>query len=124
MFALECINLQGYQRKGLGSPPLSDQSMSSHPSALSFASDTTVVSEYIPDEYERTTYYNGIAGDSDHPELVYRSDLFTMPFPKPTGRHAPVPVRSLRGVFDTPLNGVWHTVGPQIRDLVNASKVH
>ncbi|KAF8208723.1 hypothetical protein K438DRAFT_1712445 [Mycena galopus ATCC 62051] len=84
----------------------------------------TVVSQYAPDEYERTTFYNGITGNGDHPELVYRSDFLTTPFPKPVGRFAHIPVKSLRGVFDTPLNGVWHTVGPQIRNLIQSSKVN
>ena len=98
--------------------------MSSNPSAaLTFASDATVVSEYTPDEYERGSYYKGITGDGDHPELVYRSDFSTKPFPKPVGRFAHIPVKSLRGVFDTPLNGVWDTVGPEIRDLVKARKI-
>ena len=89
------------------------------------ADDTTVrVSEYTPDEYERTTYYNGIAGD-DHPYLVYRSDFSTAVFPKPAGRHAHIPVKSLRGVHDTPLNGkgVWDTVLPKIGDLAIAQKI-
>ena len=68
----------------------------------------------------RTPYYNGITGDRDHPVLVYRSDFLTTPFPKPVGRHAHIPVKSLRGVFDTPLNGIWDVVGPQIRDLIKA----
>ncbi|KIY53267.1 hypothetical protein FISHEDRAFT_63434 [Fistulina hepatica ATCC 64428] len=83
-----------------------------------------MVSAYTPDEYERTSYYNGITGDGDHPELVYRSDFLTTPFPKPVGRHAHIPVKSLRGVFDTPLNGVWDTVGPEIRDLIKARKIN
>ncbi|GBE86879.1 hypothetical protein SCP_1001220 [Sparassis crispa] len=98
--------------------------MSSHLSALTLASDATVVSQYTPDEYERTSYYNGITGDGDHPELVYRSDFLTTPFPKPVGRHAHIPVKSLRGVFDTPLNGVWDTVGPKICDLIKARKIN
>ena len=73
--------------------------------ALTFASDTPVVSQHTPTEYERTIYYNGITGDGDHPELVYRSDFLTTPFPKPVGRFAHIPVKSLRGVYDTPLNG-------------------
>ncbi|THU77060.1 hypothetical protein K435DRAFT_785161, partial [Dendrothele bispora CBS 962.96] len=77
---------------------------------------------YGPDEYERKSYYNGITGDSDHPELVYRSDFATTPFPKPQGRYAHIPVKSLRGVFDTPLNPVWDTVGPEIRDMIKARK--
>ena len=32
-----------------------------------------------PDEYERTSYYNGIARDGDHPDLIYRSDFLTTP---------------------------------------------
>ena len=82
------------------------------------------MSSYTPDEYERTSYYNGITGDDDHPYLIYRSDFLTKPFPKPVGRHAHIPVKSLRGVFDTPLNGVWDSVGPEIRDLIKARGVH
>ncbi|KAI0309190.1 hypothetical protein OF83DRAFT_1186441 [Amylostereum chailletii] len=84
---------------------------------------------HTTDDYrERRSYYNGITGDDDHPELVYRSDFLTTPFPKPIGRHADthihIPVKSLRGVFDTPLNGVWDTVGPEICDLIKARKIN
>lgn len=129
LFTLQCIDLQGQQRKGPssprvpGSPALSDVTMASNLSALTFASDAAAVSVHGPDEYERTSYYNGITGDGDHPDLVYRSDILTTPFPKPVGRHAHIPVKSLRGVFDTPLNGVWDAVGPQIRDLIKARKI-
>ncbi|KAF9064852.1 hypothetical protein BDP27DRAFT_1425347 [Rhodocollybia butyracea] len=81
------------------------------------------LSVHGPNEYERTSYYNDITGDDEHPDLVYRSDYLTTPFPKPTGGFAHLPVKSLRGVFDTPLNGVWDTVGPQIRDLIKARKI-
>jgi hypothetical protein len=94
--------------------------VSSNLSALTSTSDATVVSQCTPNEYERTSYYNGIA---DHPELVYRSDFLTIPFPKPVGRYAHIPVKSLRGVIATPLNGVWDTVGPKIRDLIKARKI-
>jgi hypothetical protein len=121
----------GHQRKGSGSPippsspVLSDAStVAFNISAVTFASDATVISRYAPDKYERTTYYNGITDDGDHPELVYRSDFLTTLFAKPEGRHAHIPVKSLRGVFDTPLNKVWDTVGPQIRDLVKARKIN
>ncbi|KAJ6598649.1 hypothetical protein B0H10DRAFT_2167577 [Mycena sp. CBHHK59/15] len=87
--------------------------VSSDLSALTLANDATVVSQYTPNEYEMTSYYNGITGDTDHAEL------FT-----PIGRHAHIPVKSLRGVFDTPLNGVWDTVGPEIRDLIKARKIN
>jgi hypothetical protein len=126
LFVLQCINFRGHQRKDPGSPTLSDKSsMSSNVSSITLTSDaTTVVSQYTPNEYERTSYYNGITGDGDHPELVYRSDFLTTAFPKPVGRHTNIPVKSLRGVFDTPLNGVWDTVGPQIRDLIKARKIN
>ncbi|KAI0261853.1 hypothetical protein BC834DRAFT_925374 [Gloeopeniophorella convolvens] len=83
----------------------------------------TVVSAHAVSEYERTTYYRGISGDGEPPDLLYRSDLFINPFPKPKGRHAHLPSKSVRGVFNTPLNKVWETVGPQIRDLVKGRKV-
>jgi hypothetical protein len=61
------MNFRGHQRKdpgSPGSPTLSDASaVSSNLSALTLASDATVVSQYTPDEYERTSYYNGITGD-------------------------------------------------------------
>jgi hypothetical protein len=98
--------------------------VSSNLSALTLASDATAVSQYTPNEYERTSYYNGITGDGDHPELVYRSDFLTTLFSKPVGRFAHIPVKSLRGVFDTPLNGVWDTVGPEIRDLIKARNIN
>ena len=92
-------------------------------SALTLASDSTVASEHSPTAYEKQFYYNGITGDSDCPELIYRSDYHTTPFAKPTGRFGQVPVKSVHGVFDTPLNAVWGTVGPQIRDIVKAHGV-
>ncbi|KAI9512445.1 hypothetical protein F5148DRAFT_1365369 [Russula earlei] len=42
---------------------------------------------------------------------------------EPVGRFAHVPIKSLRGVFGTPLNKVWDTVGPQIRDIIKARKI-
>ncbi|KAH9988443.1 hypothetical protein BJV74DRAFT_878221 [Russula compacta] len=106
LFTLECMNFRGHQHKGPGSP------------------GSPTLSNYTPDEYERTSYYNGIIGDGDHPELVYRSDFLTTPFLKPVGRFAHIPVKSLRGVFDTPLNDVWDTVGPEIRGLIKARNIN
>lgn len=57
------------------------------------------------------------------PELLYRSDFLTTPFSKPTDRDAYIPVKSARGVFDTPLNSVWSTVGRQILDLLKAREI-
>ena len=77
-----------------------------------------------PDNHERTTYYNGITKDGDHPELIYRSDFLTTPFPKPIGRYGHIPVKSLHGVFDTSLNGVWDTVSPKICHLITTWKIN
>ncbi|KAH9167356.1 hypothetical protein EDB89DRAFT_1997768, partial [Lactarius sanguifluus] len=120
IFTLLCIDSVARQNKG--SPTLSTVSAVS--SVLTFASDTTVVSRHTPTEYERTSYYNGSTGDGDHPELVYRSDFLTTPFPKPDDRYAHIPVKSLHGVYDTPLNGVWETVGPKIVDLIMTRKIN
>ena len=92
--------------------------MTSNSSALTSASEPAVVSKHGPDAYERVSYYNGITGDGNDPELVYRSDSLTTPFPKPVGRFAHVPVKSLRGVFGTPLSEVWGAVGPHIRKII------
>ncbi|KAG2119820.1 uncharacterized protein F5147DRAFT_742104 [Suillus discolor] len=50
--------------------------------------------------------------------LPYLSPLSSL-----IGRHAHIPVKSLRGVFNTPLNGVWDAVAPQICDLIKAQKI-
>lgn len=124
LFTLTCINLHSQPRRSPKSPRSSSSPNQSTLSNLAAASEATLISKYSPDEYEKTTYYNGITGNGSHPPLVYRSDFLTTPFPKPgAGRHAPIPVKTLRGVFDTPLNEVWDTVGPQIRDLIKAHKI-
>ena len=91
--------------------------------ALTFASNTTIVSQHTPTEYERTSYYNGITEDGDHPVLIYRSDFLTTPFPKPVGRYGHIPVKSLHGVYGTSLNPVWDSVGPKIIELVTNWKI-
>ncbi|KZP07741.1 hypothetical protein FIBSPDRAFT_914423 [Athelia psychrophila] len=84
--------------------------MFSNLSTLTLTSDATIVSQYTPDEYKKTSYYNSITRDGDHPELVYHSDFLTTLFSKPVGRHTHIPVKSLCGVFDTPIN--WSSVDP------------
>jgi hypothetical protein len=107
------------------SPTLSDRTLASSLSAPSMSSEATVFSEFGPSPFERASYYNGITGDNDHPVLVYRSNFSTTPFTKPTGRFASLPVKSVRGVFDTPLNKgkVWVTVGLQIVNIIKARKI-
>ncbi|TBU29285.1 hypothetical protein BD311DRAFT_661627 [Dichomitus squalens] len=89
----------------------------------SLVDETTVVSEHGSDAYEKASYYNGITRDDDHPVLVYRSDYLTTPFPKPDDRFPHIPVKSLRGVFDTPLNQIWGAIGPQVHDIVKARNI-
>lgn len=95
----------------------------SDPSAQTLASNVTAVSMHSPDEYEKISYYNGIAGDGDHPYLIYRSDLYETPFPKPTGRFGHIPIKSAHGVFDTPLNPVWDLVVPKFCELFKARQI-
>lgn len=66
-------------------------------------------------------YYHGIS--SDHPNLLYRSDLLEHPFPIPKGRHPHLPTKTAYGVFNTPLNAVWDSVAPQIRHLLKSWKI-
>ncbi|KAG6811292.1 hypothetical protein H0H93_014476, partial [Arthromyces matolae] len=78
---------------------------------------------HTPNEYEKTTYYLGIAGGSHHPDLLYRSNFLTHRFPAPVGRFGQIPTKSLRGVFNTSLNRVWDTVGPKIRDILKTHNI-
>ncbi|KIM29466.1 hypothetical protein M408DRAFT_113806 [Serendipita vermifera MAFF 305830] len=124
LFTLQCIDYTAKRNSSISSvPTLRDGPDLSALPLPSQDSDATVISAYAVSEYERITYYNGIAGDGDHPYLLYRSDLFTNPFPKPKGRFAHLPTKSVRGVFNTSLNKVWDTVGPQIRNMVKDRNV-
>ena len=123
-FALECMAYASQRRKGPTSPA-SDQGRSDGPQStaltlLSQDSDTTVVSPHAVSGYERTSYYNGVTDDGEHPDLLYRTGSAKYPWILPAGRHAHPPPKSLRGVHGTPLNRVWSTVGPQVRDMVRS----
>lgn len=124
MFALECVNDSTY-RKSIPSPVSPTLSgPSSHASKVtvsSDASDATAATPYDLSTWERTTYYNGIS--IDPPELLYRSDLLTNPFPIPKGRHPHLPTKTVYGVFNTPLNPVWHIVAPRICNLLKSRKI-
>ncbi|KAM5534635.1 hypothetical protein V8D89_011647 [Ganoderma adspersum] len=112
-WSLNSFHYSGHSNlKPLSSPtsPTLSETSSCLP-ALTIASDATA----------RTTYYNGISPDP--PELLYRSDLLENPFPVPKGRHPHPPTKTVHGVFNTPLNAVWDTVAPQIRDVLKARKI-
>ncbi|KAI0784034.1 hypothetical protein C8Q75DRAFT_725172 [Abortiporus biennis] len=74
----------------------------------------TVVAPDLISKYEMKFWYNGISGNP--PELLYRSDLETNPFPipPPGTTFSQIPSKTVHGVFKTPLNDVWHIVAPKI----------
>ena len=91
-------------------------------SQLSIDSDAhTVVAPYLISMYEMNFYYHGISGDP--PNLMYRSDLETNPFPipPPGTDFSKIPTKTAHGVFNTPLNAVWDTVAPQIVKSMKAN---
>ena len=103
--------------------PLRDLSHSTALTAVSQGSDSTVISPYTVSDDERTSYYSGITDGGEHPDLLYRTGSDKYPWTQPTGRFAYRPTKSVRGVYGTPLNNVWSTVGPQIYEVVkNAVK--
>jgi hypothetical protein len=114
------------QRLGPASPAppvLSDVSQLSALTLVSQDSPTTVASIFAVSHYERTSYYSGITDAGDQPDLLYRTGSDKYPWIQPKG-NAYQPIKSLRGVYCTPLNDVWSTVGPQVRDLVKDRNIH
>jgi hypothetical protein len=115
-----CLRDEG-ESLSLPAPPTLSEA-SSYPSALSNASDApAAAAPYVLSDWERQTYYNGISFNP--PELLYRSDLLEKPFPIPKGRFPHLPTKTVNGVFNTPLNAVWDTVAPQIREKLTARKI-
>ena len=114
LFMLECQSLSAQQDflKYPTSPTLSDASTLF--SQITIASDATFAPSHLVSEYERTHYYHGIS--MDPPELLYRSDLDSNPFPVPAPgtRFFEIPPKTAEGVFGTQLNTVWHIVAPMI----------
>ncbi|KAH8992998.1 hypothetical protein EDB92DRAFT_1934676 [Lactarius akahatsu] len=90
---------------------------------LGIASDAAAVTPYDISEWEKTTYYHGISLDHPQVELLYRSNLLQNPFPIPKGRHRHLPIKTVYGFFNTPLNAVWDIVAPQICDLSIERKI-
>ena len=91
-------------------------------SQLSVDSDAhTVVAPHLISIYEMNFYYHGISGDP--PNLMYRSDLETNPFPipPPGTDFSKIPTKTAHGVFNTPLNAVWENVAPQILKSMKAN---
>jgi len=72
-------------------------------------------------DFEATSYYLGIS--DDHPLLLFRTGSDKYPFVQPRGSQAYRLFKSVRGVYGTPLNAVWGTVGPLVRDLITTQKI-
>ncbi|QRV83145.1 transmembrane protein [Ceratobasidium sp. AG-Ba] len=92
-------------------------------SQISSASDP--VDPHLVSEFERIHYWHGIS--LDPPELLYRSDLESNPYPVPVlapGTHwFAIPAKTAEGVFETPLNAVWHLVAPMIVALLKKRRI-
>jgi len=90
------------------------------PALCKLVGNTTAVSPHTVSDYERNSYYDGVAGDGEHPSLLYRIRSAKYPWIRPAGGHAHPP-KSLYGVHGTTLSHFWSAVGPQVRDLVKSS---
>ncbi|KAJ2924403.1 hypothetical protein H1R20_g12699, partial [Candolleomyces eurysporus] len=111
---LECqkISTEDYVPNLPSSLPLGDAPTMHR---LSIASGAyTVVAPHLISEFERVHYWHGISPDP--PELLYRSDLDSNPFPvhPPGTRWGQLPVKTAVGLFGTALNPIWNTVAPEI----------
>ncbi|CAE6509005.1 unnamed protein product [Rhizoctonia solani] len=108
---LECQILSAQQRV----TPLAPTRSSQGRVALDFY---TAVAPQLISQFERVHYWHGISHDP--PELLYRSNLESdpFPFPVPGTRWFQLPVKTAEGVFETPLNPVWHIVAPKIIALL------
>lgn len=115
---LECQ--QQEDLKPRTSPALSNVSTSTQ---RKVALDATAIAPHLVSEFERVHYWHGIS--MDPPELLYRSDLKTNPFPVPPpgARWSELPVKTAEGVFRTQLNVVWHTVAPMIIALLKNCRI-
>lgn len=73
-----------------------------------------VVAPNLLSDFERIHFWHGVS--SDPPELVWRSDVDTNPFPVPAPgtRFFKIAAKTAEGVSNTPLNPVWPTVAPLI----------
>lgn len=73
-----------------------------------------VVTPNLVSEFEKIHFWHGVSANP--PELVYRSDHETNPFPVPPpgARFFKIAAKTAQGVFNTPLNLVWGIVAPKI----------
>ncbi|KLO15344.1 hypothetical protein SCHPADRAFT_938823 [Schizopora paradoxa] len=113
---LECKSL-AIQDRELTSP--------TSPIGTSTLSDVhTVVAPALVSPFEAKHYWHGISDDP--PELLYRSDLESNPFPlpKPGVRFFQLPVKTASGTWGTAMNNqVWREVAPLIVALFKERRI-
>ncbi|CAE6519816.1 unnamed protein product [Rhizoctonia solani] len=116
LFMLECQILSAQQKVTPLAPTRSSQGR--------IAPDFyTAVAPQLISKFEKVHYWHGIS--IDPPELLYRSNLESNPFlfPVPGTRWFQLPVKTAEGVFETPLNPVWHIVAPKIIALLKKRSI-
>jgi len=99
------------------SPTFSDVSHISYESRSSASSSSV----HAVSDFEASSYYLGIS--DDHPHLLFRTGREEYPFVQPRGSQAYRLSKLVQGVYGTPLNTVWGTVGPLVRDLIKSQKI-
>ncbi|EPQ51446.1 hypothetical protein GLOTRDRAFT_108036 [Gloeophyllum trabeum ATCC 11539] len=85
---------------------------------LNDASTEIAAPLYHPSEWERTTgSLQTLPSSSTGPNYL------TCRFRRPEGRIQTMPTRTAHGVFNTPLNPVWHSVAPKISTILKDTKI-
>ncbi|KAI0044593.1 hypothetical protein FA95DRAFT_1574345 [Auriscalpium vulgare] len=109
-YMVDCVR-RNYQIKA---PPKPSEAETLYLELSNDSDARTVVAPDVISKYEMKFWYHGISGDP--PELMWRSDLETNPFPVPPPgtNFFKIPAKNAHGVFNTPLNDVWDTVAPRI----------
>ena len=82
---------------------------------------TSINSVHAVSEFEASSYYLGISDDP--PVLLYCTGSDKYPFVEPKGFEAYRTFKSACGVYGTPLNAIWKTVGPLVRNLLRAQMI-
>lgn len=109
-FMLECMSL--------------DHESSSTTLSPSTSSGSTVVASALVSAFEAKHYWHGISDDP--PELLYRSDLDSNPFPRPEpgDRFFQLPVKTASGTWGTAMNDqLWRVVAPLIIALFKKRRI-
>lgn len=112
---VDCLRRKDLVRAPCLTSPAFNEAETPYPELSNDSDIHTVVAPDLISKYEMNFWYHGISGDP--PNLMWRSDLETNPFPvRPPGAHFfKIPTKTAHSVFNTPLNDVWDdTVAPRI----------